>query len=122
MLGPLLFTMYTLALGDTIMAHIMEYHMYAADTQLYLSFDGSSAASGIRNMESCIADIQCLMTRNFLKLNNDKTEFMVFSSHFRKSGPANCSIHVGDICVPQIHCVKDLGSFSGYLHDFGNSC
>ena len=110
-LGPLLFTVYTLALGDTIMAHDLEYHMYADDTQLNLSFDGPSAASGIRNMESCIADIQCWMTRNFLKLNNDKTEFMVFSSRFRKSDPANCSIYVGDICVPQIHCVKDLGAF-----------
>ena len=110
-LGPLLFTVYTLALVDTIMAHDLEYHMYADDTQLYLSFDGSLAASCIRNMESCIADIQSCMTRNFLKLNNNKTEFMVFSSRFRKSSPANCSIHVGDICVPQIHSVKDLEAF-----------
>ena len=72
-LGPLLFTVYILALGNTIMAHDLEYHMYADDTQLYLYFDGPLAASGIRNMESCIADIQCWMTRNFLKLNNDKT-------------------------------------------------
>ena len=35
----------------------------------------------------------------------------MFSSRFRKSGPANCSIHVVDICVPQIHYVKDLGAF-----------
>ena len=35
---------------------------------------------------------------------------MVFS-RFRKSSPVNCSIHVGDICVPQIHSVKDLGAF-----------
>ena len=63
------------------------------------------------NMETCIADIQCWMTRNFLKPNNDKTEFMVFSSRFRKSSHANCSIHVGDICVPQILSVRDLGAF-----------
>ena len=86
-LGPLLFTMYTLALGRCHYGSGRGISYVCRWQQLYLDFDGSSAASGIRNMESCIADIQCWMTRNFLKLNNDKTEFMVLENPILRTVP-----------------------------------
>ena len=48
---------------------------------------------------------QILYITNFINV------LQSYSSRFRKSSPANCSIHVGDIGVPQIHSVKDLGAF-----------
>ena len=38
-LGPILFTIYTLALGDIVRSLALKGHLYADDMQLYVSFD-----------------------------------------------------------------------------------
>jgi hypothetical protein len=79
-LGPLLFTVYTLPLGEIIRKHGINVHFYADDTQLYASFQKESSADIMRRMESCIEDLRIWMTRNCLQQNDTKTEVMVFSS------------------------------------------
>ena len=37
-LGPILFTTYTVLIGDICRRHQVEFHLYADDTQIYLSF------------------------------------------------------------------------------------
>ena len=54
--------------------------MYTDDTQLYLSFDLNDGYDAPARIESCINDIKQWMTVNKLKLNNDKTEFLVITS------------------------------------------
>ena len=81
MLGPVLFSIYTLPLCDIVKIHQMCYHLYADETQLYLSFDGAVPGSGsgaITQLEARISDIRDWMLRNRLKLNDDKTEFLRF--------------------------------------------
>ena len=73
-LGPLLYTLYTTPLGSLIRHHNINYHMYADDTQLYLSMQPSNVSVLVNDLEKCIADVKNWMLVNKLKLNDDKTE------------------------------------------------
>ena len=82
-LGPLVFTMYTRPLGIIAQRYGVKYHLYADDTQLYISLDPDNElnfSSSLKNLEHCIADIRLWMTQNLLKLNDNKTNILYLAS------------------------------------------
>ena len=74
-LGPILFILYTTPLGQICRKHGIHYHLYADDSQLYMTFKPSKPGSKeicIQQLEGCISDIRSWMANNMLKLNDEK--------------------------------------------------
>ena len=76
-LGPLLFSIYMLPLGNIIRNHAISFHCYADDTQLYIPL--KSGSGNISHLLACLTDIKHWMTQNFLQLNKSKSEIILFS-------------------------------------------
>ena len=83
-LGPLKFCIYMLPISSIMRHHDIYYHIYADDTQLYVSFDWSNPNVALDRMNLRISDLQIWMIRNKLKINNSKTEFLIITSSFLK--------------------------------------
>ena len=79
-LGPDLYCIYTLSPGIIIrMFHIL-FHVYADDTQFYKSIDPGNFVNLKQTAEQlhlCTSEISNWMSNNRLKLNEEKTEFLI---------------------------------------------
>ena len=85
-LGPLPYLLYTSPLGDICQKHGLSFHLHADDTQIYIIFkplvNGSLECS--KNLfQECSRDMSIWMKKNKLKLNDDKTNFLVLTARHR---------------------------------------
>ena len=93
--GPIVFLLYTSPLDDIMRHHKVNFHLYADDTQLYLTFKSSTADLAKLAIEDCLRDIDAWMTANMLKMNRDKTELVVLNASLHPPPPLT-SISVCD--------------------------
>ena len=84
-LGPLLFTLDTTPLSSTICEHTIPHHLYADDSQLYVSFASGDSAAAPNGLYLCLASVQSWMSTNKLKLNPDQTEFLHIGNERQRS-------------------------------------
>ena len=80
-LGPLLFSLYTSPLSTLIGKHKgVNFHFYADDSQLYVHLSHMNASAAFDKLNRCLQDVKEWMSASKLKLNPDKTEFILFGS------------------------------------------
>ena len=60
-------------------------------------------------LNMCISDIQVWMIKNKLKINDSKTEFIIFRSPLLKQNLSDLSVSVGDMQVSPSSKMRDLG-------------
>ena len=112
-LGPKLFTVYSAPIANIGRIHGINIHLYADDTQLYLAFDISileDQTNILLRIENCIVEIKAWMTNNKLKLNDDKTEFLILASPHQRHKVAAQSIQVCESCVQSVESARNLGA------------
>ena len=80
-LGPLLFLAYISPLRDIIRRHGLDFHLYADETQLYLTFDYQNSLHALDSIQTAIIDIKDWLLLNMLKFNTSKTDLCIFGSH-----------------------------------------
>ena len=109
--GPILFSLYTNPISSIIHSHSsINYHFYADDTQLYIALSPANFSHCIQKLKNCLSDIQNFMFTNKLKLNPDKTDFILIGlKHNRKQLLPHFPINILGNQVSPAQSVKNLG-------------
>ena len=111
-LGPILFVLYTTPLSDIIPNHSVNHQLFADDTQLQKSASLGEVTNLTKELNACTDDIKTWMTENQLKLNDDKTEALLFpflSSLKPSTVPLPDSITLGSHNIPFSGSARNLG-------------
>ena len=138
-LGPILYLLYTAPLVEIMRSHGLDYHFYADDTQLYISFKDCDVDVARLRVANSVADICHWMDVNELKLNHDKTEIILIYSRYhtrplfsyfsmdneRLTTIANArslddnmlfDVHVSDICRSSFNQLRNLSKIRKVSH------
>ena len=89
----------------------MQLHLYADDSQIFLVFNPKcniQTQSARTTTETCVQDIRAWMHSNSLKLNDDKTELLVFHSRYTPR-PCIDSIKIGNDDIQTSNSAKNVG-------------
>ena len=130
-LGPLLFSLYTTPLSLIIGKHKgIKFHFYADDSQVYMHLSHKNASAAFEQLNRCLDDVKEWMSSSKLRLNPDKTEFIIFGSKRQRDKVNACfPIDILESPLCPVDSVKNLGvwfdsdfSFSKHVQNVCKSC
>jgi hypothetical protein len=109
-LGPLLFIMYTTPLSTLLSGTSVDHHLYADDTQLFISFSPHNFSSSVNQLQSVFSSVSTWMSANLLSLNPSKTEFLVIGlpQQLAKINNPQLVIDPNTVLAPASHA-RNLG-------------
>ena len=130
-LGPLLLSLYTSPRSTLIGKHKgVNFLFYADDTQLYDLMSHMDASAAFDKLNRCLQDVKEWMSASKLKLNPNKTEFILFCSRKQRERLNAC--FPIDILGNPLHpteSVRNLGvwfdsdfSFSKHVQNVCKGC
>lgn len=109
--GPFGFKLYTKQLTNIARKHGIEIHLYADDTQLYTSFKPEESEQALDSLEMCIEEIRIWMGKHYLKLNDSKTEFMIFGAPRDIDKVTGWTVTVGENEILPSSTARNIGAY-----------
>ena len=98
----------------------IKFHFYADDTQLYIHLSHKNASSALAKLNACLRDVQEWMSLSKLKLNPEKTEFIVFGSKAqRQKISSHFPVSILGSLLHLVDSVRNLGVW--FDADFSSS-
>ena len=111
-LGPFCFNPYTSPLFTIANKHKCQMHIYADDTQLYMSCKVVESEAAVSHMEDCVAEVKQWMKENLLKLNDSKTVVLLLSKHSCSKDVAHIrTVNIRNSSVKVMPQAKNIGYF-----------
>ena len=110
-IGPFGFKLYTKPLTSIAKKHGINIHLYADDTQLYTSFKPEESEAALERLEACIEEIRNWMEANYLKLNDSKTEFIIFGTKIDLAKVSGWTVTVGNSEILPSKSARNIGAF-----------
>ena len=113
-LGAWLYILNVSLMSEICKRHDIHYDSYADDTQLYVHYDRNCdiimkeaiTTLLLLKLRYCITEIGGWMTHNCLKLNQDKTEWLIFNEGVISR---NVTLTVGEHNIKQSALIRSLG-------------
>ena len=76
-------------IGQVITNHNLSHHLYADDTQVYISLSQSNAQESVSTLSDCLSDILIWMESYKIKLNPDETDLIFIGTKQQRNSVIN---------------------------------
>jgi len=104
-----------LPMGSVFKKHKVLLHCFADNVQIYLPVTTNDSHSAVKMLQDCLREVQAWLRLNFLNLNKDKNEILVFG----QSNPLHGHDSVIGPLSPYCHPLeKNLGVMVDHLFKF----
>ena len=108
-LGPLLFSLYASPVSQIFTKAMISYHLYADDTQIYISFSPNQSHDSLSLLSSTLDEVYAWLTSNRLSVNPSKTEFLIIGNpQQRNKIQSSLIVFCGNVISPS-ESARNLG-------------